>query len=102
MLLLVLPKNLTSAYQRDPPIFNESPGALERLATCFLHSSNTGTIGQLCNSVLLGQPNLYCAHSVILTVSAAVLAKNVGLLQQDLLTPERKPLDSAYRSMMHT
>jgi hypothetical protein len=54
----MLPENLTSTFKRGPPIIHESPGALELLATGFLHSSNTGTKGQLCGCVLLGQLNL--------------------------------------------
>ena len=56
--LLMLPENVTSTIKRGPPVFHESPGALEPLAARFLHSSNTGPIGQLCGCVLLGQLNL--------------------------------------------
>jgi hypothetical protein len=52
--MLVLAENLTSVYERDSPIFHESPSAPERLATRFLHSRNAGTIGQLCGRVLIG------------------------------------------------
>ena len=66
MLLLVFPENLTSALKRRPPMFQQSPCALELLATHFLHSGNGGTIGRLCGGVLLCQLDLYWAQSVIL------------------------------------
>jgi hypothetical protein len=54
----MLPENATRMFKRGSPIFHESPGALELLATRLLHSSNTGTIGQLCGCVQIGQLNL--------------------------------------------
>jgi hypothetical protein len=62
VLFLMLLEDLTSALQRSPTLFQDSPCALELFAPYFLHSSEGGTIGQICGCVLPGQSDLYCAH----------------------------------------
>jgi hypothetical protein len=62
----MFPENLMRPFKSRPPMFQQSPCALELLATHLLHSGNGGTISQLCGAVLLCQLDLYWAQSVIL------------------------------------
>jgi hypothetical protein len=66
VLFLMLMESLASARQRSSTLFQQSPHALEFFAASVFRSNKGAKIGRICGLVMLGQPDLYSAHFVIL------------------------------------